>query len=204
MPGFAIWFARSPIMPSERPLERVWTAYLITKDALQLSQRASVQRQRHLFEDLEVLESAPGAAESALSAARERADEFVILAMWVEFERSLIEFLEARTQSVRTISPRLLWRRLGDHVTQGVEYWKSDDRLDILKGFVNPERVGQAKEVGKFRDWIAHKNPRRRPTKKVEPVDTYQLLSAILAVLDAARFRKYRHRARARGYLRTG
>jgi len=45
-------------MSSERPLERVWTAYLITKDALEVSQRASVKRQRHLFEDLEVLESA--------------------------------------------------------------------------------------------------------------------------------------------------
>src|SRR5260370_38465306 len=69
--------------------------------------------------------------------------------------------------------PRLLWLRLGDHVTQGVERWRPDDRLDILKGFVNPERVGQAKEVRKFRDWIAHKNPRRRPSKEVDPASTY-------------------------------
>jgi hypothetical protein len=203
MPVFATWFARSPIMPSERPLERVWTAYLVTKDALQVSQRASVKRQRHLFEDLEVLKSAPRAAESALSAARERADEFVILAMWAEFERSLIEFLEARTQSVQSISPRRLWRRLADHVTQGVERWKGDERLELLKGFVDPVQVGQAKEVGKFRDWIAHKNPRRRPSRKVEPEDTYQLLSAILAVMDHARFRGDRRQARAHEYLRA-
>jgi len=138
-----------------------------------------------------------------LGAARERADEFVILAMWAEFERSLIEFLEVRTRSVRSISPRLLWRRLGDHVAHGVERWRPDERLDILKGFVNPERVGQAKEVRKFRDWIAHKNPRRRPSKEVDPASTYQLLSEILETLDTARVRKNRRQARAHEYLRA-
>jgi hypothetical protein len=52
----------------------VWNAYLITQDALKVTQRASADRQRHLFEGLEVLLSAPKAAESALKSARERAD----------------------------------------------------------------------------------------------------------------------------------
>jgi hypothetical protein len=170
---------------SRRVLEKVWTAYLITQDALKVSQRASVRRERHLFKDLEVLQSAPSAAEAALRTARERADEFVILAMWAEFERNVIEFLEARTESLRSKTPRLLWRLLGSHISQGVEYWKADDRLDLLKGFVEPYRVGQAKQVREFRDWVAHKNPRRLPSTRVDPASTYQLLREILAKLDA-------------------
>ena len=170
-------------MRSSRPLERVWTAYLITKDALRVSQRASIKHERQLFNDLQVLQSAPKKAESALTAARERADEFVILAMWAEFERYLIEFFETRTSSLRTRSPRVLWRKLGIHISQGVENWKGDERLDLLKGFVDPQRVGQAKQVKEFRDWVAHKNPRKKPSAIVDPVTAYQLLSEILAVL---------------------
>jgi hypothetical protein len=109
----------------------------------------------------------------------------VILAMWAEFERYLIEFLEARTASLRRIVPRRLWSKLGPHIAKGVENWKGDDRLDLLKGFVDPHRVGEAKEVKKYRDWVAHKNPRRRPSAIVDPDSTYQLLSEILAALDA-------------------
>jgi hypothetical protein len=109
----------------------------------------------------------------------------VILAMWAEFDRVLIEFLETHTEALRKLRPKPLWRKLGPHIAKGVEYWTSDERLEVLKGFVDPQLVGLVKQVKEFRDWVAHKNPRKRPSAQVDPASTYQLLSKILAVLDA-------------------
>lgn len=173
-------------MRSNWLLGRVWIQYLVTKDALKVSQRASVEHQRHLFRDLEELKSAPVAAAAALTAARDRADEFVILAMWAEFDRYLIEFFEERTASLRKIRPRPLWVKLEAHISAGVEYWKVDDRLDLLKGLVDPQRIGQAKQVKDFRDGVAHKNPKKRPSAIVDPASTYQLLSEIVAELQTS------------------
>jgi hypothetical protein len=58
-----------------------------------------------------------------------------------------------------------------------------DDSLDILKGIVDPARIGQAKQVKQFRDWVAHKNPRNIPPA-VDPATAYQLLSELIVAME--------------------
>ncbi len=172
--------------PSKDLLVTAWNAYLVTQDAFKVSQRAALSGHGGLFSDLNVLEAAPDAAELALNSARKRSDEFVILAMWAEFERCVIEFLEKHTESLSSHTPDPLWQKLAPHISKEVEYWRSDDRLDVLKGLVDPQRVGAAKQVNEFRNWVAHKNPNRPPSAQVDPAFAYQLLTQILGDLDSA------------------
>lgn len=170
-------------MPRKSPLGNAWQAYLITLDALKVSQRASQRAERDLFKDLLVLASAPRRATSAIVHARERADELVILAMYAEFERHLIGFLERHVARLGTRSPRAVWRWLARHLEGQAGRWRPEDTLDLLKGIVDSERVGQVKQVKQFRDWVAHKNPRKLPPA-VDPATAYQLLSDVIVAME--------------------
>jgi len=54
------------------------------------------------------------------------------------------------------------------HVYQEIDYWKPEDILDLLKHSLfkgDEQQIGRAKEVLKYRDWVAHgKNPNKMPS----------------------------------------
>ncbi len=69
-------------------------------------------------------------------------------------------------------------------VENEMEYWKSDDVLDLFKSVVNSDLIGNAKQVKKYRDWIAHKNPKKGPPSNVPPQTAYRILSEIITVVE--------------------
>jgi hypothetical protein len=61
-----------------------------------------------------------------------------------------------------------------------MEYWKTGDVLDIFKGIVDPNLIGNAKQIKDYRDWVAHRNPRRPSPTKTDPASAYTVLQQIL------------------------
>ncbi len=76
--------------------------------------------------------------------------------------------------------PRELATVLQEHLDEQIERWQIDDILDLFKSIIDSSRIGQAKQVKEFRNWVAHKNPRKGTPTKMDPQTTYELLSGII------------------------
>ena len=76
--------------------------------------------------------------------------------------------------------PRELCAAFQEYLEEQVERWQIDDILDLFKSVIDSSRIGQAKQVKRFRDWVTHKNPRKGTPTKVDPQTTYVLLSGII------------------------
>ena len=59
--------------------------------------------------------------------------------------------------------------------------WKIEDVLDLFKRDIDAQLIGDAKNIKKHRDWIAHRNPRRPSPGAVTPAFAYKILSEALA-----------------------
>ncbi len=70
------------------------------------------------------------------------------------------------------------------HFYGEVEYWKPYDMLEILKATLSETVLGHAKQIVKYRDWVAHgKNPRKLPSALIKPIDAYDTLNEIINTL---------------------
>jgi hypothetical protein len=163
------------------PLEPVWTAYLVTRDCFRVARRALSRNDRALFSGASLFSSQDAGAESLIEESRARADEFVIVALWAEFERYLITYLQEKGSVVAGQQPRELSAVFQEHLKEQIERWQIDDILDLFKAVIDSSRIGQAKQVKRFRDWVAHKNPRKGTPAKADPKTAYVLLSGIIA-----------------------
>ena len=124
---------------------------------------------------------------SAIEASQERSDELVIVALWAEFERFLITYLQDRSRAIGKRRPKALGSALQQFVENEIERWRLKDVLDLFKEIVGGQRMGDAKDVKRFRDWVAHKNPKKPPPRKIDPQTAYTLLSAIITDIRMAR-----------------
>jgi len=118
--------------------------------------------------------------EKRIALTRAELDALVVVGLWAVFERHLREYLRAKGRSVRTARPRVVARALHHHTDREMEYWKADDVLDIFKGIVDPSLIGNAKQIKDYRDWVAHRNPRRPSPTKTDPTSAYTVLQQIL------------------------
>jgi len=104
--------------------------------------------------------------------------------MWAVFERKLFDYLRRESGAAFSARPSPVNARMRTKIEDDIEFWRIDEVLDIFKTVVSSDLIGQAKQVKKYRDWIAHRNPRKPPPANVVPVIAYRLLSEILNELD--------------------
>jgi hypothetical protein len=172
-------------MPFKNGLDPAWNNYLLTRDCLRVAQRVARSRDTRMLAGTRL--QAKRNLASAIEASQEKSDEFVIVALWAEFERFLITYLQERSRAIGKRRPRALGSALQKAVEDEIEGWRLDDVLDLFKVIVGGQRMGDAKNVKKFRDWVAHKNPKKPPPAKIDPQTAYTLLSAIIADIRTAR-----------------
>jgi len=113
--------------------------------------------------------------------ATEVADDLAIVALWAWFERYLIEFTQTMVV-IASPSPADFAEHLQVRITKEIERWPADSLLDLFKSVIDANKIGIAKQIKDYRDWIAHRNVNRRPPAKTEPANAYSLL---LAIIDA-------------------
>jgi hypothetical protein len=172
-------------MPSKNGLDPAWNNYLLTRDCLRVAQRVAKSRDTRLLTGTRLQGERDPA--SAIEASQGRSDEFVIVALWAEFERFLITYLQERSRAIANRRPKALSSALQRLLEDEIEGWRLDDILDVFKVIVGGQRMGDAKNVKKFRDWVAHKNPKKPPPAKIDPQTAYTLLSGIIADIRMAR-----------------
>jgi hypothetical protein len=123
-------------------------------------------------------------AKKDIKESRDNADNYVILSLWVAFERNLFEYLSWESKRILNNNPSILTQKVHEKIENELEYWRIDDMLNIFKAIIDPQVVGQAKQVKQYRDWIAHKNPKKSMPQIVTPKMAYSVLSEITRLLE--------------------
>ncbi len=166
------------------PLDSVWETYQTIKDCLKVTDRARRKGDLQLLQrtDFVILEEKQ--AVHRMQSCHETLEDFVILSLWAVFERYLVEYIQGKGNCLKGIEPTYLAEPLHEQFYSAVERWKFNDVLDLLAGTVDKGLLGSAKEVKRYRDYIAHRNPKKKPNKKTDPRMTYQFLSKIIQRLS--------------------
>ncbi len=168
-------------MEFENPFDLIWRVYEVTKDCLKVAQRTVRGRDDHLLRETEFIGTSVPVSMEWIATSRNESDDFVVMSLWVIFERIIISYLQEKGRRILEAQPASFSKRLYNKFETEVEYWRIEDVLDLFKSGIDPALIGDAKNIKKYRDWIAHRNPNRKSPPKVDPLFAYRILSEILA-----------------------
>lgn len=171
-------------MSSINVLEPIWESYLTTIDCLKVASRGIENNELYLMKKTGFVGSAVDEAKAMIRDSREKADDFVIVSLWAIFERKLLEYLQLEGRKLLKKMPTSFNTQVHQKIENEMEYWKSNDILDLFKSIVNSDLIGNAKQIKKYRDWIAHKNPKKGPPANVPPHTAYRILSDIILMIE--------------------
>ena len=121
-------------------------------------------------------------AEELIGQIRLTTNDYVILSLWVVFERRLFEYVQKEIQSFP--SKNVFSTKVQEKLENNIETWRLTDVLDIFKAIVDSSLIGRAKQIKKYRDWVAHKNPNKGMPENITPQYAYNTLSNILESLE--------------------
>jgi len=125
-----------------------------------VAQRTVESQAEDLIRRTQFYGSAPEAANSAITSARDQAADLAILALWATFERYVIEYLQTGRQLLAAGYPAQYSTKLAEKFESEVEYWRIDDIL-------------------------AHRNTRRPVPTRTEPETAFEVLSALIEQIHA-------------------
>ena len=168
-------------MELENPFDPIWKVYEVTKDCLKVAQRTVSGCDDRLLRETQFIGTSVPESTEWIARSRSESDDFVIMSLWVTFERIVISYLQEKGKRILEAQPASFSKRLYSRFEMEVEYWRIEDVLDFFKSGIDPVLIGDAKNIKRYRDWIAHRNPNRKSPPKVYPVFAYRILSEILA-----------------------
>jgi len=172
-------------MTSTNPLQTIWRQHGIMQDCLEIAERAVRKTDVRLLMDTRFVGESLSDTRREINESRVSAEDLIIVALWAAFERFLLVYLQEKGRRILDARPTSLTGRLYTKYEREVEYWKTDDVLDIFKGEIDSMLLGDAKNIKKHRDWVAHRNPQRPSPGKVRPDFAYRVLSEILKQIEA-------------------
>lgn len=123
-------------------------------------------------------------AEADIATCKQASEDFAIMAMWAVFERQLIGCLEDECKKMQGNQPSDFNQLVFKQLAISIERWQIDKALDLIKPIVGRDLAGQAKNIKKYRDWIAHRNPRKATPARIDPNTARELLKLISMALD--------------------
>lgn len=169
---------------SPNPLDEVWEDYIATRDCFRIAQEVVSAGEVRFLKRTAFVSDTSRQSEETIIKNRNRADEFFILALWVVFERYIISLFQKKGEVLKDITPHLFADGFYNKVEFEIERWRIEDLLDILKNLIDPNFVGDAKNIKRYRDWIAHKNPKKPAPSKTDPQFAYSVLSGIIKTIE--------------------
>ncbi len=165
-------------------LEPIIQSYFLTLRSLSESKKTIPSGYRDVLQKAGLPDPLPGETSKQIEKSQEESKNLYVLYLWAVFERFLID--HAQNQFVNTIDGMSgkLPQAARDAVLNAVESCKIDTILDVFKAVVDPNLIGYAKQIKDYRDWVAHRNPKRLPNARIEPLAAYTELSRIIKILN--------------------
>ena len=172
-------------------IDQVSRTWALTQESLTIVRR-EIRRQNNtpvnqsrILARTSFEEGALSDIESDIAACKQAAEDYAIIAMWAVFERRLIARLEDECKKMQGNRPSEFNQLVFEELATSVERWQIDKVLDLIKPMVGGDLVGQAKNIKKYRDWIAHRNPRKTTPARVDAQTARELLKIIATALEA-------------------
>jgi hypothetical protein len=160
-------------------LDDIVAAYQLERDVLKIAKGAIGAADLTLLAGTSFIGRSVRASQSELASLQLRLDEMAVLAMWIEFERFVIGHIMSQLNIVGT-APAPFDSKLTTHVERQIEFSKFDDILDLYKGWVDSNLIGQVKQIKSYRDWISHRNPKRPTPAAVLPINARAILGTVM------------------------
>lgn len=171
-------------MKASEALNNIWYTYQVTDDCLKIAKRSVALEDLRLLKKTSFITSSLDKATQDITDIRNNVDDYVILSLWVVFERNLFEYCFIENQRLLNNNSNDLTQRVYEKINNEIEYWRVDDVLDMFKPFVDSQIIGQAKQIKKYRDWIAHKNPKKAIPQSITPKMAHRVLLTIVQILE--------------------
>lgn len=172
-------------MTSNNPLVPIYRAFEVASDCFKVAQRTIDNQHAELIVRTQFVGATPEQANSALQSAVEQASDLAILALFATFERAVIEHLQTANQLLAAGHPEQYSSMLAIKFKSVVEYWRIDEILDLFKGEVDGDLIGRAKQIKKYRDWIAHRNPNKAAPPQATPAIAFEVLTDVIDQIRA-------------------
>jgi len=167
-------------MNSDNPLDSVYKAFSVASDCFKVATRTIEIQHEGLIRRTQFIGATPEEANTVLEDAAKQAADLAILALFATFERFVIEHLQAANRLLAAGYPRQYSTKLAKKFEGVVEYWKFGEILDLFKGEVDPDLIGQVKQIKQYRDWIAHQNPSKQTPSPATPETVFGVLTKMI------------------------
>jgi hypothetical protein len=162
-------------------LGEVWRTYQVTVDCLKVTLHSIKRKRLDALQDTGFVDNSVDVVRNNIQISREAVNDHTILSMWAVFEREMVAILESESRKLLGETPCPFSEALFRKVEAGIEYWRVSEMIDLFKPVLAVELVGYTKQVKQYRDWVAHKNPKKPPSAKVTPEFAYEILAEALA-----------------------
>lgn len=168
--------------PSSKPscvLDDIVASNLLERDLLKIAARAIRVTNLSFLSGTGFVGRPVSESQSDVERLRSRLDEMTVVALWIEFERFVINHVMSQL-SVSSTAPAPFDAQLGAHVERQIEFARFDDLLNLYKGWVDSNELGRVKQIKEYRDWIAHRNPKRTAPAAVDPLTARAKLGDVM------------------------
>jgi hypothetical protein len=167
-------------MNSENPLDHVYKAFSAASDCFRVVERAIRIQHEELFRRTQFYRLPSTATDVVLESAETQAADLAILALFATFERFVIEHLQMSNRLLAAGYPQQYSTKLAEKFETEVEYWKFGEVLDLFKGEIDRDLIGQVKQIKHYRDWIAHQNPNKPTPTQISPKVAFDTLGKMI------------------------
>jgi hypothetical protein len=166
-------------MPSLKALESLIAQYELTSDCFKISARATKGKVTELLEGT-TFETNRRTAQKKIQKTRADTADLAVAAMWAYFERELIEYVQRKGEKLARLRPKPFTTNFSAKVASEIEYWRFPEILDLFSGHIDPNLLGHAKQIKRFRDWVVHRNPNKPTPSKTDPLIAYKVFKDII------------------------
>ena len=179
--NYSNWY---PTMDDKGSLQRAFDAHQTVAECLGIVKRASGS-DAHLIRNSRFDRMGPVTISTMIGDGQIHLDDGAIVSMWSHFERFIIEFVQAQSAQLEQAHPPTFSVRLAAKFVDEVERWRPAEMLDLFRDEFAATELGEIKRIKRYRDWIAHRNPKLETPNRPTPNAAFRVLSDVILRIRA-------------------
>lgn len=167
----------------DNPLDPVWKQYEVTKDCMRVAQKTLEASRESFLRGTGFAGASYQEATNWIRRSQDELDDLTVLSLCAIFERRIVTLLQRKGEKILEEQPPELCGQVHAKFVDAVERWRMDDFLGLLKDYVGKDLSKETRAIVAYRNWVAHRNPKKRPKEKTAPRTAYEILSRFLGAI---------------------
>ncbi len=166
-------------------LDQIYKNYTLIKDSIKITKRSVFKNYNDLYQKTSIANERIDSVTSSLDSAQADLDDLMILALYSYFEKSLREFVIQKFSTYNSTLDSQIVENMNELSKKEIDRWKMNELIDLFNPVLDPRKLGDIKQINKYRNWIAHgKKIDNPPSATVDPKRAFDLLNWFLLELD--------------------